>query len=89
MLRFVLLTFTEGADKPLKYPTILNGADVAIITEYDILAAVEFNESAAIRNVQSVRPGMQICHRKPARGMPEYLQFLENRRSSARIATTA
>ena len=67
MLRFVLLSVTEGADKPLKYPTILNGADVAIITEYDILAAVDFNASAAIRNVQSVRPGMQICHRKPAR----------------------
>ena len=59
-LRFVLLSVTEGEDKPLKYPTIFNSADVAIITKSDLAAAVEFDEAAARRNIQAVRPGMEI-----------------------------
>src|ERR1035437_7531466 len=54
-LRFVLLSVTEGKDKPLKYPTIFNSADVAVITKSDLAAAVEFDESAARRNIQAVR----------------------------------
>src|SRR6202161_1350805 len=59
-LRFVLLSVTEGEDKPLKYPTIFNSADVAVITKMDLATAVEFDEEAARRNIQAVRPGMQI-----------------------------
>ena len=72
-LRFVLLSVTEGEDKPLKYPTIFNSADVAIITKSDLAAAVEFDESAAKRNIQSVRPGMHILKlsAKTGEGMPE------------------
>ena len=42
-LRLVLMSVTEGEDKPLKYPTIFNSADVAVITKIDLAAAVEFN----------------------------------------------
>jgi hydrogenase nickel incorporation protein HypB len=59
-LRFVLLSTTEGEDKPLKYPTIFNSSDVAIITKMDMATAAEFDLDAARRNIQSVRPGMQI-----------------------------
>ena len=59
-LRLVLLSVTEGEDKPLKYPPIFNSADVAIITKIDLAAAVEFDRAAAHRSIQSVRPGMQI-----------------------------
>ena len=40
-LRVVLLSVTEGEDKPLKYPTIFNGADLAILTKIDLAEAVE------------------------------------------------
>jgi len=46
--------------KPLKYPTIFNSADVAVITKMDLAAAVEFDEATARANVQAVRPGMQV-----------------------------
>ena len=46
-LRLVLMSTTEGEDKPLKYPTIFNSADVAVITKMDLAAAVEFDEPAA------------------------------------------
>lgn len=49
-LRFVLVSVTEGEDKPLKYLTIFNSADVAVITKSD-LAAAEFDEGAARANI--------------------------------------
>lgn len=78
-LRFVLLSVTEGEDKPLKYPTIFNSADVAIITKSDLAAAVEFNEAAARTNIQAVRPGMEVfkLSAKSGEGMNNFLEFLE------------
>jgi hydrogenase nickel incorporation protein HypB len=88
-LRLVLMSVTEGEDKPLKYPTIFNTADVAVITKMDLAAAVEFDAEAACRNIHSVRPGMEILKvsAKSGEGMDEFLKFLESRlgyeRSSA------
>src|ERR1700726_5240132 len=59
-LRLVLFSVTEGEDKPLKYPTIFNTADVAVVTKTDLAAAVQFDWALAERNIQLVRPGMQI-----------------------------
>src|SRR3954452_13172015 len=59
-LRLVLFSVTEGEDKPLKYPTIFNTADVCIISKRDLAAAAEFNEAAARSAIESVRPGMRI-----------------------------
>jgi hydrogenase nickel incorporation protein HypB len=77
-LRLVLLSVTEGEDKPLKYPTIFNSADVAVITKMDLTAAVDFNEQALDRNIQAVRPGMQILKlsAKTGEGMQEFLDYL-------------
>jgi hydrogenase nickel incorporation protein HypB len=80
-LRLVLLSVTEGEDKPLKYPPIFNTADVAVLTKIDLAAAVEFDRAAAQRNIQSVRPGMQIFEvsAKTGEGMLPWLCFLESR----------
>jgi hydrogenase nickel incorporation protein HypB len=80
-LRLVMLSVTEGEDKPLKYPTIFNSADVAIITKYDLAAAVEFDEVAALANIQAVRPDMPVflVSAKSGVGMGDYLQFLVQR----------
>lgn len=87
-LRFVLLSVTEGEDKPLKYPTIFNSADVAVITKSDIAATVEFDEAAAKRNIQAVRPGMEVfkVSAKTGEGMTEYFEFLQTRRQHFRSA---
>jgi hydrogenase nickel incorporation protein HypB len=75
----VLLSVTEGEDKPLKYPTIFNSADVAVITKIDLAAAAEFDEVAANANIQAVRPGMRVfkLSAKTNEGMDDYLQLLE------------
>jgi hypothetical protein len=46
---------TEGEDKPLKYPPIFNGADVAIITKVDLAAVVEFDRGTALKNIQTTQ----------------------------------
>jgi len=77
-LRLVLMSVTEGEDKPLKYPTIFNSADVAVITKNELSQAVEFDWEAARKSIESVRPGMQIFRlsAKTGEGMQDYLQFL-------------
>ena len=89
-LRLVLSSVTEGEDKPLKYPTIFNSADVAVITKMDLAAAVEFDEPAAVRNILAVRPGMEIfkVSSKTELGMEEFLGFLRARLTEMREAST-
>jgi hydrogenase nickel incorporation protein HypB len=86
-LRLVLLSVTEGEDKPLKYPTIFNSADVAIITKMDLADAAEFDLPAARRNIQGVRPGMTIFEvsSKAGTGMNEVVDFLLAQRETSRI----
>lgn len=82
-LRLVLVSVTEGEDKPLKYPTIFHSADVAVVTKTDLAEAVEFETGALIRNIQAVRPGMTILFvsAKTGAGVPELVEFLEARRA--------
>jgi hydrogenase nickel incorporation protein HypB len=79
-LRLVLMSVTEGEDKPLKYPTIFNSADIAIITKTDIAEAVEFDLTAAHNSIQAVRPGIEILQvsAKTGQGMDEWLRFLRS-----------
>lgn len=83
-LRIVLMSVTEGEDKPQKYPTIFNSADTAVITKWDLESACEFDETAAIESIHSVRPGMRILRTsvKTDQGMAEWLDFLEERQST-------
>jgi hydrogenase nickel incorporation protein HypB len=89
--KIVVLSVTEGEDKPLKYPTIFNSADVAVITKIDLAAAVEFDAAAANRNIQAVRPGMAILDVsvKSGAGLDGFLDFLRSRRADARTVLGA
>lgn len=79
-MRFVLLSATEGEDKPLKYPTIFNTADAALITKMDLAAATEFDLAAVHRNIQSVRPGMRVLEvsSKTGQGMADVLDLISS-----------
>jgi hydrogenase nickel incorporation protein HypB len=81
-IRLVLLSVTEGEDKPLKYPTIFNSADLAVITKIDLAEAVEFDRAAARGNIQSVRPGMPTLElsSKTSQGMDEWMTLLASKR---------
>jgi hydrogenase nickel incorporation protein HypB len=78
-LRAVLLSVTEGEDKPLKYPTIFNSADLAVITKMDLAAAAGFNRDDARANIHEVAPGLTICElsARTGQGMDAWLHQLQ------------
>ena len=80
-LRLVLCSVTEGEDKPLKYPTIFNTADIAVITKIDLAEAVEFDRESMHGNIQSVRPGMPVLEvsAKSGAGMNAWVEMLSSR----------
>jgi hydrogenase nickel incorporation protein HypB len=90
-LRFVAISVTEGEDKPLKYPTIFNSADVALVTKLDLAAAVDFDRAAADANIQAVRPGMEVVRlsARSGEGMDGFLALLERQLAETRAARVA
>jgi len=58
--RVVLLSTTEGEDKPLKYPTIFNTADVVVVTKMDLAPHVGYDRAAALDNIDRARPGVKV-----------------------------
>lgn len=90
-MRAVLFSVTEGEDKPLKYPTIFNTSDVAVLTKIDIAEAVEFDRETAIANIRRVRPGLPIVEvtvRRPD-GLAPWLDFLRQNLSHRRSTELA
>lgn len=83
-VRLVLLSVTEGEDKPLKYPVMFNSADVAVITKIDLAAVCECDLGAMRANIHSVRPGMPIFETsaKTGAGLPELIAFLREQRQA-------
>jgi hydrogenase nickel incorporation protein HypB len=90
-LRLVLMSVTEGEDKPLKYPTIFNSADVAILTKVDLAQVVEFNEEAALANIQAVRPAMQVfkVSARNDQGVSEFADYLRSKLAALRATAIA
>lgn len=78
--RAVLLSVTEGEDKPLKYPSIFHTADAAIITKMDLAEAAEFDLEAARRNIDSARPGIRVFETsvKTDGGVSEVLDWMRS-----------
>jgi hydrogenase nickel incorporation protein HypB len=88
-LRVVMLSVTEGEDKPLKYPPMFNSSDVAVITKADIAEAVEFDRDAAHANIHAVHPGIPILEvsAKTGLGMDAWLDFLVAKLQASRSQT--
>jgi hydrogenase nickel incorporation protein HypB len=77
-LRAVLISVTEGEDKPLKYPTIFQTADVAVISKVDLADAVGFDMALTMTNIHAVRPGMEILpvSAKTGGGLERWLEMV-------------
>lgn len=80
-LRVVLFSTTEGEDKPLKYPTIFNSADAALLTKMDLAAAVEFDRDLAVRSIHQVRPELPILDTsaRAENGLRDWLAYVTDR----------
>jgi hydrogenase nickel incorporation protein HypB len=82
-IRVALLSVTEGEDKPLKYPTLFNSADAAVITKMDIAEAVGFDRESALRNIREIRPGIRVFETsaKTGAGIDGWLDYLAQQKA--------
>lgn len=85
-LRVVLLSVTEGEDKPLKYPPIFNSANAVIITKCDLAAAVEFNRDQALANIRRVSPAAKIFEisSKTGAGLEAWCEYLLQQKAAVK-----
>jgi hydrogenase nickel incorporation protein HypB len=58
--KVVILSVTEGEDKPFKYPDMFAAADLMILNKIDLLPYVSFNVEACIQHALSVNPTLQV-----------------------------
>lgn len=77
-LRVVLLSVTEGEDKPLKYPPMFQSADVVVLSKMDLAEPCGFDRKAALANLQHVAPKARIFEvsSKTGQGMDVWREFL-------------
>lgn len=59
-VRIVLLSVTEGDEKPLKYPLVFKTSGILVITKIDLLPYVRFDTEAVRRAARTVNPGIEI-----------------------------
>ena len=85
--KIVLLSVTEGEEKPLKYPSIFHKSKLVLITKTDLLPYVPFNLEQAKANAKTINPEAEIVEVscQTDAGLARWLQWLEQRRE-ARLA---
>lgn len=80
-VRVVLLSVTEGEDKPLKYPPMFQSADAAVVTKNDLAGAVRFDVDAVRKNIGRVSPKAAIIENsvESGEGMETWCEFVSRR----------
>jgi hydrogenase nickel incorporation protein HypB len=89
-LRVVLLSVTEGEDKPLKYPPMFHSAGVAIVTKTDMASAASFDRDLALANLKRVSHHARIFElsAKTGEGMQAWLDFLVEQHLPKKVSAT-
>lgn len=77
----VVLSVTEGEDKPVKYPLMFRVCDVAVLNKIDLLPYLEYDRDAAVAYIHQVHDGMPIFElsAKTEQGMEAWLGWLRER----------
>ena len=80
-VRVVLLSCTEGEDKPLKYPPIFKSAHVVLLTKIDVAGVLGFDVEAAAGNVRRIAPQARLIalSARSGEGMAGWYDFLRSR----------
>jgi hydrogenase nickel incorporation protein HypB len=76
--KVVILSVTEGEDKPLKYPDMFRAADLMLLNKCDLLPYLEFDSDEAETHARRVNPGLRVIRLSAThgRGMDEWLEWL-------------
>jgi len=79
--KVVVLSVTEGEDKPLKYPQMFHAADVMLLNKIDLLPYLDFDVEKCLEMARRVSPNIRIFQlsAKSGTGMTEWCQWLESK----------
>lgn len=79
--RAVILSVTEGEDKPLKYPLMFRESDITLLSKIDLLPYLDFDKAAAIKNILTIHPGMPIFEisSKTGEGLDLWIGWLKEK----------
>ena len=80
-LRVIVLSVTEGEDKPLKYPLMFRVCDAALLNKIDLLPYLDYDREAAVQNILKVNPEMQIFEisAKTEDGFDSWIEWLRQK----------
>ncbi|GAA6212715.1 hypothetical protein NBRC116602_24560 [Hyphomicrobiales bacterium 4NK60-0047b] len=85
--KIVILSVTEGEDKPLKYPDMFHAADLMLLNKVDLLPHIEFDVEKTIENARRVNPGIKVLQisSTTGEGYGDWINWLE---ATLALATT-
>lgn len=85
--KVVILSVTEGEDKPLKYPDMFAAADLVLLNKIDLLPYLDFNVSEAVANMRKVKPSIKVLHvsARSGEGLDQWLAWLKAAQALERV----
>jgi hydrogenase nickel incorporation protein HypB len=89
--KVVILSVTEGEDKPLKYPSIFFKSELMILSKIDLLPYVPFDAELSKTNARSVHPGIKIVEvsSSTGAGMAEWMKWIEKKLEEVKSSSMA
>jgi len=86
--RVVVVSVTEGEDKPLKYPAMFASADLVLVNKTDLLPYLRFDLARLVEHARRVKPGVEVIELSATagEGLERWYAWIEARR--ARIGAT-
>ncbi len=78
--RAVVLSVTEGEDKPVKYPLMFRVCDAALINKIDLLPYLDYDRKEVVKNILQIHPGMPIFEisAKTKEGFGPWINWLKS-----------
>jgi hydrogenase nickel incorporation protein HypB len=79
--RVVVLSVTEGEDKPVKYPTMFRTCDVAVLNKIDLLPHLDYDKEKAVAYIHQVNPAMPVFEisARTGEGMEAWIEWLKEK----------
>ena len=79
--RVVVLSVTEGEDKPIKYPLMFRVCDAALLNKIDLLPHLEYDRNAVVKNILQIHPGMSLFEisAKTEEGFDPWIAWLKEK----------
>ena len=83
--RVVVLSVTEGEDKPLKYPDMVASSQILLISKIDLLPHIDFDVAELVANARKINPGIKVLKvsARTGEGMEAWANFIRGARSLA------